>query len=62
MPWKVIARMAVGKYLLNPETKAALVKELRDAAQKTETTFDDAAVDTFEDLWDFAVPILVKKI
>lgn len=54
--------MAVAQYLKNGKTKEQAIAELREGAAKTETKFDDAAVDVFADMWDYVVPLLVQKL
>lgn len=62
LPWKMIAKACLGKYLSDPAVKEQVLKDLRESAAKTEGKYDDAAVNAFETLWDFAVPILVQKL
>jgi len=62
LPWKTIARACLGKYLSNPKLKEQVFLDLRSQAQKTETKFDDAAVDTFEDMWNVVMPVLLGKL
>lgn len=58
----VIARMVLRQVLGRPEVKKRVIEALRQAAQKTETKFDDAAVDAFEDIWSVTVPVLLGKL
>lgn len=62
LPWKVIAKACLGKYLSDPALKAQIVADLRASAAKTEGKYDDAAVNTFEMLWDLAIPTIVQKL
>ena len=62
LPWKMIARAALAKYLEDPALKDQIIKDLRDGAQKTETKYDDAAVNTVEQMWSYIVPVLAKKL
>lgn len=62
LPWKMIAKACLGKYLSDPLLKEQVLKDLRDSAHKTEGKYDDAAVNAFEVVWDFAVPSLVSKL
>lgn len=57
-----ILRLLLGQILGSPEVKARIMAELRDAAKKTETTFDDSAVDAFEGIWSIVVPVIVGKV
>lgn len=61
MPIQALARMLLGVIFSNPKTKTAIVSSLREAAKSTETKFDDAAVDTFESMYDVIVPVVVGK-
>lgn len=51
-----------GKWLSSPKTKAELMDELRAGAKSTVNEFDDAAVDAFEGVWDYAVACILKKL
>lgn len=62
LPWKVIGKLAASSFLTSKKTKDQLIKDLREGAKKTDTDYDDAAVDAFEKVWDAAIPILVSKL
>jgi hypothetical protein len=62
LPWKMIAKACLGKYLSDPLIKAQVMAELRAGAAKTEAKWDDAAVNTVEKMWDDVIPPLVSKL
>lgn len=61
MPWMILARLLLGKILAGDDVKKKVIDELRKAAQRTDSTLDDGAVDVFEEAWDVVIPILIGK-
>lgn len=57
-----ILRALLGKILLNPATKAAIMAGLNKRAQSTETLLDDEAVAVFGEVFDVVVPIIVGSV
>ena len=57
-----LLRALLGKILMNPATKAAVIRELAKHAARTDTKIDDDAVAIFGEIWDIAVPVIVGRV
>ncbi len=56
MPFQALARLLLKALFSSPKFKDEVIFELRIAAAKTTTKFDDSTVDTLEDIWSVIVP------
>lgn len=47
----VLGRMILARVLADDNVKKLVIAELREAAKKSETKFDDSAVDALDSMW-----------
>ena len=57
-----LLRALLGKILMNPATKAAVMGALASHAVRTDTKLDDEAVVIFGEIWNVVVPVIVGRV